>query len=326
MRKCGIIETVVVRSTLFAAIFILGSMQVFCQSRRITIDKGVRKQTFTYAKKDTSELKLDVYTSSAPDKNSPCIIFVFGGGFFTGKRDEEFYNKYFNALVREKFVVVSISYRLGILGAKKLLTTKFRPMRSAIDTAVVDLYDATNWVIQNSEKLGIDKEKIVLSGSSAGGVTVLQADFERRNGMKLSKRLPEEFQYAGVISFAGAILTYRGPLRYLKRPAPTLMFHGTHDKMVIYNKVAFFNRSLNGSNSIAKTFKRFRYPYYFYRVRGMGHEIAAYPMHDNLKQIFWFLDEMVLQKRPYQVEETFKDLKKKRSLILTAEDIYKERD
>jgi hypothetical protein len=112
----------------------------------------------------------------------------------------------------------------------------------------------------------------------------------------------------------------------LKQPAPTLMFHGTNDKMIIYNRVTFFNRSLNGSNSIAKTFKRFRYPYYFYRVRGMGHEIAAYPMHDKLKQIFWFLDELVLKKRPYQVEETFKDMKRKHGIILTPEDIYKDRE
>lgn len=305
---------------------VLACALVSAQSRRVAIEKDIKKQTFTYAKKDTTELKLDVYTHASIPKNSPCIIFVFGGGFFTGKRDEEFYNKYFNALVQEKYVVVSISYRLGILGARKLWTSKFRPMLSAIDTAVVDLYDATNWVVNHADKLGIDPEKIIISGSSAGAVTVLQADFERRNNMRLSKRLPDKFQYAGVIAFAGAILSYHGPLRYLKKPAPTLMFHGTNDKMVIYNKLAFFNRTLSGSNSVAKTFKRFRYPYYFYRVRGMGHEIAAFPMHDNLKQIFWFLDELVLRKKPYQVEETFKDMKRKHGIILTPEDIYEEKN
>ena len=326
MHKCGKKTTGVVITTLLLLVFSFVNDQIYAQSKRVSVGNGITKQTFTYSKKDTSELKLDVYAHPSIPGNSPCIIFVFGGGFFTGKRDEEYYNKYFHALVKENIVVVSISYRLGILGVKRLVTTKFKPMRNAVDTAVADLYDATNWVIRHADELGIDKEKIIISSSSAGAVTVLQADFERRNSMHLSKRLPENFQYAGVISFAGAILSNRGPLRYLKQPAPTLMFHGTLDKMVMYNKISFFNRSLNGSNSITKTFRRFRYPYYFYRVRGMGHEIAATPMHDNLKQIFWFIDEMVLKKKHYQVEETFKDMKKKHSMIFSAEDIYKNLD
>jgi dipeptidyl aminopeptidase/acylaminoacyl peptidase len=312
------------RVLLFTGAIFLANGYCFSQDTRVPIDRGIKKETFTYAKKDTSVLQLDVYTHPSTPKNSPCIIFVFGGGFFTGKRDEEYYNKYFNSLVHEKYVVVSISYRLGIHGMQKLFTSKFKPLRGAIDTAVVDLYDATNWVIKHRKTIGIDTTKIILSGSSAGAIVVLQSDFEKRNKTKLSRRLSRDFQYAGVISFAGAILSYRGPLRYRERPAPTLMFHGTHDKMVIYRQVAFFNRSLSGSYSIAKTFRKFRYPYYFYKVRGMGHEIAAYPMHDNFKQIAWFINELVLKKKRYQVEESFNNLDKKRGLILSAEDIYKE--
>jgi len=311
-------------SLLALAFFLFGNCRFSFAQKNQPIASDINKETFTYAKIDTTVLKLDVYTHAAMPKKSPCIIFVFGGGFITGKRDEPFYNDYFNALVHKDYVVVSISYRLGLFSAKRLFTSKLKPLKSTIDTAVVDLYDATKWVIAHHSQLGIDTTKIILSGSSAGAVTVLQADFEKRNKTELASRLSPKFEYAGVVSFAGAVLTFKGPLRYKTKPAPTLMFHGTHDKMIFYNRIVFFNRSLNGSNSIASVFRRRHYAYYFYRERGRGHEVAALPMRHNLKEIFWFMDEFVFKKKNYQIEESFNDMDKKPKFILGSEDIFSE--
>lgn len=294
-----------------------------CIGQTVRIAPDIRKETFTFVTRDTSALKLDVYTHPSIPKNSPCIIFVFGGGFFTGSRDQEFYNRYFNAMVGNKCVVVSISYRLGLKGAKKLSKFNVTPLRNAIGMAVEDLFDATNWVIKNAAKIGVDPAQIILSGSSAGAITVLQGDFEKRNSTPLGKHLPEDFQYAGVIAFAGAILSFDGKLKYKIPPAPTMMFHGTEDKLVYYNRIKFFNRSFNGSNYIASVFKKNDYPYYFYRVEKMGHEVSASPLHENLKDIAWFVDEFVRKKKYYQIEETFHDLKAKRTMILSSKDIYK---
>ncbi len=290
------------------------------------IAKGIKKETFEFIKRDTMSLKLDVYTHPSIPKNSPCIIFVFGGGFITGKRDEEFYNTYFNTLVENKYVVVSISYRLGLKGVKRFTNFSTTPLMTAVELAVEDLYDATNWVLKNSNKIGIDTTMIILSGSSAGAMTVLQADFEKRNKMELALKLPEKFQYAGVIAFAGAIVTNNGKLKYKIKPAPTMMFHGTSDKMVFYNRMYFFNRTVNGSNEIAYVFKKHNYPYYFYRVEGMGHEVAASPMEDNLKSIMWFISEYVLKQKNYQIEHTFNDMEAKRDLILTQDDLLKKKN
>ena len=299
------------------------SATVTCYGQTVPIAPDIRKETFTFVKHDTSALKLDVYRHPSSPPNNPCIIFVFGGGFFTGSRDAEYYNGYFNTLVKNHYTVVSISYRLGLKGAKRLSKFNVAPLKNAIDMAVEDLFDATKWVISNSEKIGIDPSKIILSGSSAGAITVLQGDFEKRNNSKLAKNLPVDFQYAGVIAFAGAILSFDGNLKYQIPPAPTLMFHGTDDKLVYYNRIKLFNRSFNGSNYIASVFKKNDYPYYFYRVERMGHEISASPMRENTKDILWFIDELVLQKKPYQVEENFNDMKRKRAIILTSKDIYK---
>ena len=72
-------------------------------------------------------------------------------------------------------------------------------MQHAIDTAVEDFYDATGFVINQSSDWNIDVEQIVASGSSAGAITVLQAEYDLCNGHELAKRLPTGFNYAGVI-------------------------------------------------------------------------------------------------------------------------------
>lgn len=296
--------------------------QTFSQ---VDISPGIKKETFEFAKRDTSLLKLDVYTPTGITKNNPCVIFVFGGGFITGRRDEKFYNKYFNTLVQNKYVVVSISYRLGLKGGRRLTNFNTKPLKTAVDKAVEDLFDATKWVIKNSTKIGIDTTKIILSGSSAGAMVVLQGDFEKRNKTDLAKMLSDDFQYAGVIAFAGAVISDQGRLRYKINPAPTMMFHGTRDKMIFYNRLSFFNRSLNGSNQIASVFRKHNYPYYFYRVVGMGHEVAARPMEDNLENVLWFLEQYVMNKKHYQIEHTFRDMDSKHSLILSPDDIFKEK-
>ncbi|KIO78204.1 hypothetical protein TH53_04960 [Pedobacter lusitanus] len=214
----------------------------------------VHQTTFTYSVKDKQELKMDIYSNLDLHSVQPCVIFVFGGGFIQGTRDSKTYTEYFNRLAANHYKVISIDYRLGLKGVKKLSAFNTKPLRSAIDTAVTDLYNATAYLLKNSKTLGIDPSKIIISGSSAGAITVLQADWEKRNHTSLSFQLPADFQYAGVISFAGAILSYKGAPSYPVAPAPTLFFHGTEDKLVIYNKRRFFNKGFFGSNYLAKRF------------------------------------------------------------------------
>lgn len=287
------------------------------------LNTGITKETFTFITRDTAALDLDVYSRASLPKNSPCVIFVFGGGFFTGRRDLEYYNDYFNTMVENNCVVVSISYRLGMKGVKNVSKFNVKPLRNAITMAVEDLYEATKWIIKNADRIGVDPSKIILSGSSAGAITVLQADFEKHNNKPTAHILPDDFQYAGVISFAGAILSFDGRLKYKTPPAPTMMFHGAEDRLVYYNRIKFFNRSFNGSNYIAKVFRKNDYPYYFYRVENMGHEVAGSPMHKNLKEICRFVNEWVLNKKPYQLEETFRDMKAQRTMMMSSRDVYK---
>lgn len=274
---------------------------------------AIRKETITYSTRDTDILKMDIYHPEKPVKSgkNPCVLFVFGGGFYTGSRDYKSYTTYFNTLAREGYTVASIDYRLGLKGGKKVSVLKTKPLKDAIAMAVTDVYDATNYIIMHAATLGIDTGTIVLSGSSAGAITSLQADWEKRNATHIGSALPQNFQYKGVIAFAGAILSYKGAPGYAIPPAPTMFFHGSEDKVVVYNKRRLFNKGFFGSNYLACRFRKKGYPYYYRRVYGRGHEIAGLPMHENLNDITWFLDKFVIHHKPWQIEYNYKDMQAK---------------
>ena len=87
--------------------------------------------------------------------------------------------------------------------------------------------------------------------------------------------LPEDFNYAGVMSFAGAILSRKGEVKYAETPAPTLMLHGTSDALVNYRQIKFFNLGFFGGGKLVKRFEKFGYNYNMYHFLGYGHEIAG---------------------------------------------------
>lgn len=285
---------------------------LFLNATAQTKPPGIQKSTFTYSTKDTLQLKFDLFTKAGSRSKQPCVIFIFGGGFLRGERDNKLYDAYFKRLTEQNFKVVSIDYRLGLKGQKWPTVFNTSGLKTAISMAVTDLYDATAYLLTNAERLGIDTSRIILSGSSSGAITALQADWKKRNGKVPSNVLPPDFQYKGIIAFAGAILSYSGKPSYKIPPPPVMMFHGTKDEIVVYNKVKLFNRGLFGSSYLAALFKSQNYPYYFQRVEGGGHEIAGTPMTKNLDDIMWFIRNYIEQKKPYQIEVDFKLLDDKR--------------
>jgi predicted esterase len=281
--------------------------------------ENISKQTYTYAVKDSSNLALDVYkkTTDTGDSASPCVIFLFGGAFIGGRRDDTLYTRYIDSLAANHYTVLSITYRLGLKGVTHLSKFNTAPLRRAIDMAVEDVYDATAWAIAHSASLGIDTSNIILSGSSSGAITVLSADFFKRNAKPIANRLPTAFQYAGVVAFSGAILSYDGSLKYQLPPAPTLFFHGTADKIVLYNK-GFY-----GSSSIANTFRKKSYPFFIYREKGLGHEVSVLPMYQNIPEILDFLDRFVMRHQKLQIDLLYNDMEAKPMLIGTADELLK---
>lgn len=264
-------------------IFIISLVFLSCficfgaEEERVTVPDG----TYLFAERDTCNLYFDLYRrtegseTTIEGKEKPTVLFVFGGGFITGSRNDKGYLGWFKELQDNGYNVVSIDYRLGLKGQKKVGVAQADIIFNAIQMAVDDLFSATNYIIEHSEELSIDPYNIVTSGSSAGAITVMQAEYEICNGMEYSKVLPEGFNYAGVMSFAGGIGTTGGGIDYKSEPCPTLMLHGTSDKIVDYNKKGAFGIGLYGSNSVAKNLEKKGYFYDILRFKDHQHEIAA---------------------------------------------------
>ena len=236
--------------------------------------------TCLYAHRDTCDLYLDIYNPAPGSATSidgvtkPTIIFVFGGGFMMGERNNESYLPWYKMLTDDGYRVVAVDYRLGLKGVKKMGVAQVRLLDKAIHLAVEDVFSAVAYLGQNSERFGIQMDNIVISGSSAGAITALQSDWESANRTEYADELPEGFRFAGVMSFSGAIYSDKGVPKYSSAPAPTLMFHGTDDNLVPYTRIKFLNLIFAGSDVLAKTFNDNGYNYNILRYKDRGHEIA----------------------------------------------------
>lgn len=290
----------------------------------LTAQPSPQKTTYAYAQRDGIDLKLDIYqTPGTAEKTKPCIVFVFGGGFKEGTRDNEIYGAFFRHFSEKGFVVASIDYRLGLKGiAKAPSPFNQQPLSNAIQMAVEDLYAATAYLLENAANLHIDTASIIIGGSSAGAITVLQADYQKRNAMPPAEILPSQFQYAGVMSFAGGIYSTRGTPAYAVAPAPTLFFHGSSDKLVPYDKIRFFNKGMFGSKTLARKFKKSGYPYCFFSMEGIGHEVSEYPMADYLPEIEQFIQYFVIAHKRQYIDVNIKDDSRKSSKTVSPKDYY----
>ena len=288
-------------SLLCPALLLLFYVQVWAEA-----PDSLRKQTFVYAVKGADTLRLDMYDTPVIADNKPCVIFVFGGGFANGRRDDAGFLPFYTRLVNAGYAAAAIDYRLGMKNLKGQLDLEQEQLHvfsqvidifdRSIAMAVEDLFDATAYILAQSAAWRIDTAGIISCGSSAGAITVLHGAYELCRSGALAARLPEGFRYAGVISFAGAIFSKNGRLEWPALPSPILMFHGDADRDVPYNKLEFSNFGFYGSAAIAEQLKAKQAPHYFYSVENTGHEMSTLPMQQNWDEIHTFLGEMVFGK------------------------------
>ena len=264
---------------------------------------AVNKNTYTFAEKDGQELKLDVYMPEDSLNEHPCIVFAFGGGFKMGARDEASYQKFLTEMAENGIVGVSIDYRLGLKDKKiKNLIQLAKILENSVNMAVEDMASAVEFVLKNAADLKVNPKQIMLSGSSAGAITALQTDYYLCNAK--IKNLPEDFRFAGVLSFAGAVASFGEKLEYKKQPAPVLFMHGTKDGLVAYDKKVVLKRGMYGSNYLIENiWVKNNWPYMALRFRNFGHEVAMIGFKENVPTILEFIDKFVLNSNKIYVTD-----------------------
>lgn len=275
----------------FVVRYVLSFVLVLCA---MPFAFGITYETRDYAVVDGDTLRMDIYhpvcRTQAP---APAVIFAFGGGFMSGTRDNNEYLQYFQFLNDNGIAVISVDYRTSLLkhfdeNIDSLPERFATALVYAINDAVSDFYRATTYVLENASELGVDDKKLFASGSSAGAITALQAEYWRANGYNMGVALPQDFNYAGIVAFAGAVFC-NDDLVWKSKPCPMMLFHGDADKNVPYSVLSAGGMSLCGSQYIAKTLASIDTPCEFYSFEGKDHVLSVSPMHDNLYSILGFI-------------------------------------
>ncbi len=117
-------------------------------------------------------LNLNIWAPAHAKPGSlPVMVWIFGGGFTTGATSEPRQDGQF--LANHHVVVVSMNYRLGMLGyftSPEL--TKESPHHASGNYGLMDQGAAIAWVARNVRAFGGDPKNITIFGESAGSFSV----------------------------------------------------------------------------------------------------------------------------------------------------------
>ncbi|SHH63614.1 alpha/beta hydrolase [Winogradskyella jejuensis] len=292
--------------TITLLIVFLNFLSAYSQTEFLDSLYTVETSTHTYlklSKKDS--LQLDFYKPVDVDKELPLLLYVHGGGFSGGVRDDSNTVQFATKMAEKGYAVASISYQLIM---KKLgfgCDTKTKEKIIAFDTAAEDISLAIKFILKNDDIFNIDKDRVVISGTSAGAEAVLHLAYVYEN-----KILPKKFKLAGVIGLAGAITT----LEHIDadKAIPTQLFHGTNDNLVPYHIAAHHYCSPNskgymllyGSRAIADRLKGLGKSYYLFSINGGTHSWSGIPMSRCIMEVTDFLYNDVLNNAKRQTERT----------------------
>ncbi len=266
----------------------------------------INKSTHTYSNHLNSPLKFDFYKAKANKQLTPLVVYVHGGGFSSGKRDEKDFVDFAKKLAEYGYAVASVSYRLTMKGIGFGCNVDSDKKIAAINTASYDVNLAVNYILKKNNQFNIESSKIILAGSSAGAETVLNTVYTYKDSI-----LPPDFSYAGVIGMAGAITSLNNINE--NTAIPTQLFHGTGDRLVPYNIAPHHyclpNKNgyllLFGSNPIAKRLSGLGAAYYLYTVEGGSHDWASLPITQCFDEIIDFLfNDIVKAKTKRQTVRT----------------------
>ena len=290
-----------------------------------------QKATYKVAQRDTCDLFMDVYDPVAIPGDTldrPTILFVFGGGFIMGQRDDPWVLPWFKLLNENGYRVVSVDYRLGLKGIRMRfdlfhLIESAGYTKKAVDMGVEDVFASVRYLADHPE-LGVNLDNIVIAGSSAGAMISLSSELEACNRTVRAEILPAGFHFAGVMSFAGAIMSDSGKPSYKRAPCPQLLIHGTADGAVEYEKMGFGRWGMFGSSYLVeKVLKPAGYVYNIYRYVDHSHDMAANMM-ANWPEEKRFLEKAVMGKKHLVIDCTIDDpdMPVLGSASVTLDDIY----
>jgi acetyl esterase/lipase len=142
----------------------------------------------TYLTANNWEAKLDVYRSREATTPNRTLIYIHGGGWTGGSKEQSALT--FLPFLQMGWNVVNVEYRLARV--------------SLAPAAVEDCLCALRWVYRNAKQYNIDTTRLVVSGGSAGAHLALTSGMIPP-GAGLDRQCPgtEELKVAAIINWYG---------------------------------------------------------------------------------------------------------------------------
>lgn len=219
--------------------------------REIIFDYPVKE--FTYKVIGERKLKFYIFESEIPQKNRPVILFFIGGSFSKDPVSPARFQEQAKYFTSKGLVAVCVEYRNGA-------DEGFTPIQ-----AIQDVKSAVRSVRENYAFLGVDPNKIVVCGSSAGAyISVSSIMFEEINNE--TDNLSTDHLPNALVVFAGGMdgvdimkrrypellekSTELSPIHHIKNCLPkTIWFCGTAERDYDQNK-EFTQRMVEKGNEI----------------------------------------------------------------------------
>ncbi|MBN2314050.1 MAG: DUF1080 domain-containing protein [Sedimentisphaerales bacterium] len=218
---------------------ILVTIVILLNGLALTAQTSSNVKTMTYKTVGDRELKIHVHFPpgwSASDMR-PAIVFFFGGGWNSGNVSQ--FEKQAEYLAGRGMVAARADYRVK---SRDGVTP---------DKCVEDARSAVRWMRQNANQLGIDPQKLIASGGSAGGhlaaCTMIRDSIEADGDDVSISTIPQAMVlFNPVLDFNHELLIGRingdkklarkiSPTLHLdKNTPPALILFGTEDRLKVH--------------------------------------------------------------------------------------------
>jgi para-nitrobenzyl esterase len=116
-------------------------------------------------------LFLNIFSPALDNARRPVMVWIHGGAFSIGSGSTEMYTT--GTIARNcDIVLVTINYRLGVLGFLNLNEVTNGRIPSTGNEGLLDQVAALKWVKRNIEGFGGDPDNITVFGESAGAMSI----------------------------------------------------------------------------------------------------------------------------------------------------------
>lgn len=148
---------------------------------------------------------LDIYLPRDAKGKVPLVIFIHGGGWVVNDKyaDIGYMKKTVSEIVSSGFALASIDYRFAT--------------QAVFPAQIQDCNRAISFLVDNADKYGLDKKRIVVMGFSAGGHLASLTGLSKNNNVEnfFMSGTNKSFSFKAVIDFYG--------------PSELILFPGSND-------------------------------------------------------------------------------------------------